>query len=297
MQTATEQRRAFAIWLRTGRRFDPAPSAPIEVKFNPWHDPANGQFTFAGRGQASAGRREAGDRGRPKSDSSGDFHAGGADRGFGGGGAQRGWDRPTGHPTGVIRAGGAARGAGGAGATGRWSATGAQRGQAEGQRRVATSHLAAASGIRNPGEGSWRHVSRNGYDYAIDERGRTRRVSGELVLAASQPRSKTLQRSAGGADRLPKDDGGHYIAPRFNGPKEAFNHFAQDANVNRGRYRMMEDEWAREKRAGHQVTVMIVPHFRATSQRPATIDVVYTVDGDVRSVKLPNERGGHHHGR
>ncbi|MGN7999552.1 DNA/RNA non-specific endonuclease [Sphingomonas sp. 22176] len=135
---------------------------------------------------------------------------------------------------------------------------------------------------------------RNGYDYEIDERERTRRVSGVLVLAPPQPRSRNLQRSAGGTDRLPKDDGGHYIAPRFNGPTEAFNHFAQDANVNRGKYRALEDQWARAKKAGSAVTVKIVPHFGGTSQRPRTIDVVFTINGRENSVKLPNERRGHH---
>ncbi|MHA6723215.1 hypothetical protein [Sphingomonas sp. RS2018] len=38
-------------------------------------------------------------------------------------------------------------------------------------------------------------------------------------------------------------------------PTEAFNHFAQDATFNRGRYRSLEDEWARDKRAGRTVAV------------------------------------------
>lgn len=61
------------------------------------------------------------------------------------------------------------------------------------------------------------------------------------------------------------DDGGHYIAARFNGPTEAFNHFAQDANFNRGGYRLLEDEWARDKRAGKTVTVRIVPRLEGGS--------------------------------
>lgn len=37
---------AFEIYLRTGRRVK-----GIEVKFNPWHDPDNGRFTFVGTGR------------------------------------------------------------------------------------------------------------------------------------------------------------------------------------------------------------------------------------------------------
>ena len=50
---------AFTHWLRTGRRFpDNAftrDDARTEAKFNPYHDPANGQFTF-GPGGANWGR-------------------------------------------------------------------------------------------------------------------------------------------------------------------------------------------------------------------------------------------------
>lgn len=358
MQTATEQRRAFAIWLRTGRRVRLDEDGTIEVKFNPWHDPSDGRFTFAGtgstskRGSGATGQRkrkrvppygddsklkpiaslEEADAWRaselakhpgdpdwreaietryryyqnhfrplppplsppppslPSSDEGGAFVGGGGR--FGGGGSSSGWEGPLiakGTSLGGLAGGGSF---GGGGISGSWEAPSVDK-------RSADTHSdRAGTGLGSQSDPpTWRHVFRNGYDYEIDERERTRRVSGVLVLAPPQPRSRSLQRSAGGTDRLPKDDGGHYIAPRFNGPTEAFNHFAQDANVNRGRYRVMEDEWARKKRAGHQVTVTIVPHFRATSQRPKTIDVIYTVDADVRSVKLPNEREGSHHGR
>lgn len=51
--SGSSERNAFSRWLRTGK----VPSAlgpdGLELKFNPWHDPADGRFTFAG-----AGRRE-----------------------------------------------------------------------------------------------------------------------------------------------------------------------------------------------------------------------------------------------
>jgi len=43
-------RAAFAHWMRTGRR---RVSTPVEFKFNPYHDPRNGQFTFAPGGPRS----------------------------------------------------------------------------------------------------------------------------------------------------------------------------------------------------------------------------------------------------
>lgn len=54
-----ERRRAFSIWLRTGRL--PSSSDGVEVKFNPWHDPRNGRFTFApGGASVPSGRRSGG---------------------------------------------------------------------------------------------------------------------------------------------------------------------------------------------------------------------------------------------
>jgi len=42
---------AFSRWLRTGR-LPPAVSPDgLELKFNPWHDPTDGRFTFAGAGR------------------------------------------------------------------------------------------------------------------------------------------------------------------------------------------------------------------------------------------------------
>ncbi len=50
-----DRRRDFSIWLRTGR--PPTRTADgIELKFNPYHDPRNGQFTFAPGGPRSLSR-------------------------------------------------------------------------------------------------------------------------------------------------------------------------------------------------------------------------------------------------
>ena len=246
-----EWRRAFPMWLRTGR----LPSYPkgdgIECKFNPWHDPEDGRFTFAGAGR---------------------YHGGG--EGFGGGGATGAW-KPS-RPRHVAPS------------RKRPSGTTVPADQPPSN---SAARPAAAS------EAPFRAVLRNGYTYQIDSRERTRRVSGALTVADAPVRSRASQRQAGGAERRTSDDGGHYIAARFNGPTEAFNHFAQDANVNRGGYRVLEDEWARDKRAGRAVAVKIVPRFDGASVRPSVIDVWWTVDGKEKSLKFPNERSEKSHGK
>ncbi|UVO51058.1 DNA/RNA non-specific endonuclease [Sphingomonas sp. SUN019] len=111
-----------------------------------------------------------------------------------------------------------------------------------------------------------------------------------LTVANAPSRSRTSQAKAGGAERRASDDGGHYIAARFNGPTEAFNHFAQDANFNRGRYRLLENQWGRAKLAGQRVTVRIVPRFDGDSVRSSMINVWFTIDGREESQQFPNDR-------
>jgi len=44
------ERLAFEIYIRTGRRVVFSDDDSLEVKFNPWHDPETGRFTFKGQG-------------------------------------------------------------------------------------------------------------------------------------------------------------------------------------------------------------------------------------------------------
>lgn len=61
-RTKSPQREAFALYLRTGRRPD------IEFKFNPYHDPRNGRFTFAPGGPRSLSHVVISDKNRPATD-------------------------------------------------------------------------------------------------------------------------------------------------------------------------------------------------------------------------------------
>ena len=138
---------------------------------------------------------------------------------------------------------------------------------------------------------------RNGYVFQRDAADRTTQVTGTLTSAAERPRSRTAQARAGESDRLPSDDGGHYIAARFNGPTDAFNHFAQDANFNRGGYRVLENQWANDMRKGKQVHVTITPRYVGASKRPNAIDVAYTSNGKFYSESFPNASKGKTHGK
>jgi hypothetical protein len=238
--------RPFARWLRTGRL--PRVRSPdgIELKFNPWHDPKDGRFTFRGSG-----------------------------RYFGGGGASGSWSptrperRPSGRPSAPPRR------------------------DAVGLPAIRQHARHAASPTIEQHIPTWHGdhvVQRNGYTFHLDDQQRTREVTGEIHLAEKPVRSRALQAAAGGAERRPLDDGGHYIASRFGGPAEAFNHFAQDRHFNRGAYRELENEWAAATRQGARVDVDITPRFRGSSIRPYSLNVVYHINGTRKEKDIGNER-------
>lgn len=279
----------FEIYLRTGLIV----SAP-EAKFNPWHDVENGQFTFRntgrhwgandspdpnngnmarrprrGSGSSTRGAREYGGGGASgswSSDAYGGFGGGGGD--FGGGGASGSWDAPKPKP----------------------KPPKTQRREA----RVNASSTRDRAAVAHP---AFTEVRKNGYTYKLDHLRRPRDIRGDLQSGPAAQRSRRAQLQAGGPNRRPSDDGGHYIARRFNGPRDAFNHFAQDRNFNRGAYREMESAWGREIAAGRKVSVRIVPKYRRDSQRPSSITVFWTVAGRQDSQIFANEPGGGRNGR
>ncbi|MEI5688017.1 DNA/RNA non-specific endonuclease [Sphingomonas kyungheensis] len=237
MQVSIEaKRRAYAAWLRTGRWPVMRGADGTEWKFNPYHDPKNGRFTTAGGGQAgtssSSARLARSSVQTPKrqlvafappQENTG--------RGWGDGGF-------TGPGGGSF---------GGGGASGHWTWPAPQR--SINKAPVKSDKSNGVGQAIAPRAGRSEHIKsvvKNGYTFTIhNERGLIG-VSGNLSQAAKPfVRSRQEQATAGGPDRRPTDDGGHYIATRFNGPSDAFNHFAQDANFNRGRYRRLEDQWAR----------------------------------------------------
>jgi len=49
--SSQKQQSVFSQWLRTGRLPPVSNAGGIELKYNPWHDPDDGRFTFAGSGR------------------------------------------------------------------------------------------------------------------------------------------------------------------------------------------------------------------------------------------------------
>lgn len=316
---------AFSIWLRTGRRVE---AAPVEVKFNPWHDREDGRFTFVGQGNyfPRGGRLQASaTQGRQPT---------------GGGGAHGTWGdgrdlhSPENHSIYTVRPGDtlisiAARRKGLRVSDLAWmNGIDPKKPLRVGQRIklvnqsfleqvredrnkfLALAYYMDTHGGRLPPDPSnppslqsqildtnWRRETRGTYDYWIDIIERLREAFGQVVEGKVK-RSPTNQIRAGGADRRSTDEGGHYIANRFKGPSDAFNHFAQDRNFNRSAYRAMENAWAKHIREGRKVFVRIKPHYIGTSRRPNRLTVEWTVDGGKPEVQeFRNESRGASRGK
>lgn len=268
------QRSDFDIWLRTGRRPMGEVLGPIEVKFNPWHHVLTGRFTFRNTGRYVA----IGSRAAAKPASSARTA------------------RPA-KPSGGERFGGA-------GATGSWGAPAAPKPQKRpkpDQRHIVVDAAEVADSAKPSARSAppapakpepvepGKTVFGDGQVFKMDDLDRTTFVSAQLKLVDTPKRSRRVQSAAGIPDRKPTDDGGHYIAPRFNGPSEAFNHFAQNRTINRGRYREIENRWAAALKEGKSVYVEIRPAYQGQSKRPAWLEVTELIDDQERSEIVPND--------
>lgn len=314
----------FEFWLRTGRLVTGAGADQTEAKFNPWHDPTNGQFTFAGGG-TSSGRPSPTRLAKPPTPKP--IRAGGGSNG--GGGASGDWVpnspwRQTPHRPARVDG----RQFGGGGASGSWPTPSPSRPQPPRSTPHRPSapptkpavHPATHRPLAKPpshggiptakapivvfpvakpaaptSEAIRVHID-SGYRFRIDQIERPRSGAGELRLAPDQSRSKRAQAGAGKPDRRPTDEGGHIIGRRFGGPTASYNHFAQDAQFNRGRYKALEDLWERSLKAGKHVTIHIELHYRGPSRRPDEVVVEYIIDGNKITEAFsnaPKERKSH----
>jgi predicted ribonuclease toxin of YeeF-YezG toxin-antitoxin module len=135
-------------------------------------------------------------------------------------------------------------------------------------------------------------ISTGGYNFEPDSHNRSGRTHGELRLQPDQARSRKAQRDAGKPDRQTSDHGGHFIAREFGGPEIAINHFAQDAKINMGEYRKLENIWKSDLKQGRKVTVDIVPQYEGSSRRPNSLSVTYFVNGVRKHTTISNRKGG-----
>ena len=132
------------------------------------------------------------------------------------------------------------------------------------------------------------YIDGNGYKYTTDDVGRISNAKGELNLGEGT-RNPYAQRTVGGADRMPTDDGGHLIGKQFNGSGQIDNLVPQNSGINRsgGEWYKMEQNWAGALKDGSSVKVDISPNYSGGSIRPDNFKVNYWIDGE-KFTKLIN---------
>jgi|GEM_PF-2549116 len=129
----------------------------------------------------------------------------------------------------------------------------------------------------------------NGYTYTTDSLGRITNVQGDLVLKKGDL-NRHSQRTVGGDDRLPTDQGGHLIGRQFGGSGDIDNLVPQSSKTNLagGEWYNMEKQWAKALERGEKVTVDIKPNYVGNSLRPEYFKVEYSIDGNPFVKKIPN---------
>ena len=101
-----------------------------------------------------------------------------------------------------------------------------------------------------------------------------------------------MQRQAVGADRLDGDHGGHLIAHRFIGGNGGLaNLFPQDANLDTGAYRTLENELADWIEAGAEVRIKVDLGYGAAGNRPDRVRVDYTVHHPITDEEIFTDSG------
>ena len=133
-------------------------------------------------------------------------------------------------------------------------------------------------------------IQENGYTFKSDAQGRVASAEGRLATAAADPgrssAGQRLQREVGWDDRLKLDHGGHLIGHRFGGPEALHNLFAQDGNSNTGEYKKLENSWAKNVEAGHNVDVKVQLQYGDDGVRPTHVSATTRINGGPPKVRV-----------
>ena len=136
------------------------------------------------------------------------------------------------------------------------------------------------------------YTSPEGYTYKTDELGRIISCEGTLQKGVAE-RNKHAQRTVGGKDRLPDDEGGHLISSIFKGSGDIDNLVPMDSNLNKGEWKKLENDWKDALDDGEEVKVKITPFYEGNSQRPERFKIEYKIsDDEWKERKFKNAPGG-----
>lgn len=119
----------------------------------------------------------------------------------------------------------------------------------------------------------------NGNTYRTDKNGNLISCDSEPEHTEDNTRNQKEQRESGGDERKEDDDGGHLIARVLGGAEGLENLVPMRRTINRGDYKIMENEISKALRDGKKVSMHIELEYKEDSHRPSKIKVVYSIDG------------------
>ena len=118
----------------------------------------------------------------------------------------------------------------------------------------------------------------NGYKYKTDDEARIISAEGKVKITDRENRQSI---NTDLRDKKETDDKGHLIGDRFDGDNGLGNLVPMDANLNRGDFKKLENEFANSARDGKDVYVTVEPKYEGDSKRPDSFAVAYTIDGEM----------------
>ncbi|MBQ9539147.1 MAG: DNA/RNA non-specific endonuclease [Treponema sp.] len=125
-----------------------------------------------------------------------------------------------------------------------------------------------------------------GFTYKTDSDGRIRHVEGEVQTPTEDRNTLPPMTNK---DKRKTDHRGHIIGHQLGGKEDIGNLVPQDANLNQGEYKKLENELAKLKAEGHNVKMEVTLKYKGDSDRPSSFQVKYTVDGKTYVKTFKNE--------
>lgn len=138
------------------------------------------------------------------------------------------------------------------------------------------------------------YTTPQGYTYKTDNLGRITSAEGTLELGNGK-RNAYAQRTVGRDDRKTDDDGGHLIASIFKGSGNFDNLVPMNGNLNKGEWKILENDWAKALKATppKDVKVKITPIYEGDSQRPTKFRIEQKIGNRKPETRtLKNRPGG-----
>ena len=129
----------------------------------------------------------------------------------------------------------------------------------------------------------------HGNTYRTDKDGNLVSCDSEPKYTEDNTRNQKEQRESGGDERKEDDDGGHLVARVLGGAEGLENLVPMRRTINRGDYKIMENEISKALQDGKKVSMHIELEYKEGSHRPSKIKVTYSIDGKKTEVVFDND--------